>query len=70
MVLCPGAARSTTDLRYDGTLIYLSARQRANLNFIFIYLKGGNPKGGFCDDVVTYWNFDEYIEIYIDLTIR
>ena len=37
---------------------------------VFIYLKGGNPKGAFSDDVVTYWNFDEYIEIYIDITIR
>ena len=32
-------------------------------------MKGGNPKGAFWDDVVTYWNFDEYIEIYINITI-
>ena len=32
-------------------------------------MKGGNPKGAFSDDVVTYWNFDEYIEIYICITI-
>ena len=32
-------------------------------------MKGGNPKGAFSDDVVTYWDFDEYIEIYIDFTI-
>ena len=28
-------------------------------------MKGGNPKGRIWDDVVTYWNFDEFIEIYI-----
>ena len=32
---------------------------------VFYYVKGGNPKGAFSDDVVTYWNFDEFIEIYI-----
>ena len=35
----------------------------------YSYMKGGNPKGAFWDDVVTYWNFDEYIEIYINITI-
>ncbi len=32
-------------------------------------MKGGNPKVRICDDVVTYWNFDEFIEIYIHNTI-
>ena len=32
-------------------------------------MKGGNPKVRIWDDVVTYWNFDEYIEIYINITM-
>ena len=33
-------------------------------------MKGGNPKCILWDDVVTYWNFDEFIEIYIQNTIQ
>ena len=33
-------------------------------------MKGGNPKPGFWDSVVTYWNFDEFMEIYISKTIQ
>ena len=35
-----------------------------------LHMKGGNPKPGFSDSVVTYWNFDEFIEIYIHNTIQ
>ena len=33
-------------------------------------MKGGNPKPRIWDVVVTYWDFDEFIEIYIHKTIR
>ena len=33
-------------------------------------MKGGNPKPRIWDVVVTYWNFDEFIEIYIHNTMN
>ena len=43
--------------------------ERVYYYYYYKYMKGGNPKGRIWDDVVTYWNFDEYIEIYINITI-
>ena len=50
-------------------------RRRRKIDWFLISMKralytleGGNPKGRFWDDVVTYWNFDEFIEIYIHIT--
>ena len=56
---CPTQLRGSVLL--PSTPCYIGSQRGGRL--VLYNMKGGNPKPGFWDSAVTYWNFDEVIEI-------